>query len=884
MTSPYDFLRDTGILCYPDSADVDHLRYTSQARRRANRFCAVQSALLSAASAPGILAGRLTAFDLVRPSDLKSALEAPVYALRGKTCIEWKVSGEERIDRRALCALTALGLPRLDRAPDAELAAFEAFLGSMPDYKRVPAKKRLIELERDMACWAVERLPKPLWAHVVGLRPMTPLSRHHAAMADVSGVPIVALDEAAAARSAEAVDMLDTAVSAGRKADTPWIVEMALAVFSVSEHETEDETLDRWGRRLLALRAHVEEGDVASAVVIAWQLDLVQSGTLTKTDAPPRTRARYARIVSIRLWRMLSAMPADVQKWMPDDLSAGYLSMMSDPSCKDLSALGAAISGFQVFVHEVFGVAPSQLGLHKLIPEPKPRAQWITRTAIDRAIRWIDEDEKGDPRLKSIVALMILLGYSAPFRLSELRWIRLSNIGRTPEGWLEIEITALSGSSRLKSPAATRRVLIKDPAVVARVEALVAQREDEGAPLESLLFAVPFDDMAPYRAHAVHLTLLRLLKQATGNQEMTFYALRHTVISNAVEELLSSCAITNNSRFIQLADWAGHEVPVTTLKFYSHWFEFALRAQIDSSLKEYQLSNVAGEHQLGVKANTLTVSARRKGLPLTEYLWQIAEQRVQIQIASIPSAAAPLDLHEPEPISFVGPLSRNFTIAACFRTLDDLRMNRDPRLIQHHSHLSAPQLAAVDRAAVEVARTIYASRGLLLPATLSSAQAVMTEFGFDFSRASQSRFENFRKALSLPQDVAVAVDAAQAWAAAWDSGELSADPPESLVPILTFLKSNEVASESLLLTYEDDREAPDEVQALLDAAATVTAAVFHDHLPVKPLERVRRGRSRAFLVWPSRIDAGEAGRSNAGFDSLMFAVSVWARTEMQGWK
>ena len=507
MTSPYKFLRGAGIRCYPDNADVDHLRYTSQIRERANRFCMTQSALLTSTNAPGVLAGRLVCLDLICPSDLGAALAAPVYALRGRACIEWQVSHEERIDRRALCAMTTPLLRKFSSDPNAEINALDEFLGLRPQYQSVPAKDRLVELERDLACWSVLRLPKPLWAHVCGLRPMTPISRHQAAMADVTGVPLVVLDETAVARRAEAADMLDTAVLAGRKAETSLLVEMAVGVFSIRDGETEAVTLNRWGRELLALRSRVEEGDVASAVVISWQFDLVESGTLTKIDAPPKTRARYARVASIRLWKVLSTLHADIQKWSSDELSAGYLSMMSDPSCKDLSALGAAISGFQAFADEALWIEPSPLGLHRLIPESVPRAQWIPKSAIDRAIRWIDEDTKGDPLLNEIAALMILLGYSAPFRLSELRWIRLSNIALTSDGMAEIEITALSGISRLKSRAATRRVLIADPAIVARINAFVRKREDEGSPSNSLLFAGAVDDMTPYRRHAVHLTL-----------------------------------------------------------------------------------------------------------------------------------------------------------------------------------------------------------------------------------------------------------------------------------------------------------------------------------------------------------------------------------------
>jgi len=229
-------------------------------------------------------------------------------------------------------------------------------------------------------------------------------------------------------------------------------------------------------------------------------------------------------------------------------------------------------------------------------------------------------------------------------------------------------------------------------------------------------------------------------------------------------------------------------------------------------------------------------------------------------------------------------LNRNFTIAHCLRVLRDLQRNVDRKLIQSRVHITASELATIDQAAIDVARMIYASRGLLPQGILTSARAVIDHFDLDLSRADQSRFKQLRSALALPQDAATASGAAQAWAEAWRAGELSADPPERLVPLLLFLKSNEVPLSSLLLVHEDDESEPDQVKALLDTAAAVAAAVYHDHLPTKSLPRVRRGRSRAFLVWPSRTDAGEAGRSNAGFDAYMFATSVWARLNVQDWK
>jgi integrase len=874
-------LSTSGIHCYPDRVDVDHLRYSGQTRRRVIRFCAIQSTVLRSVNAPGICAGRFVCLDLVRPSELRAALDAEVYTLRDRPCVELRFADVDRIDRRALSHFTTLALAERTTTTEEELAALELLLESVPEYRAIAAMERLVELERDLACWAVHRLPKPLWAHVCGLRPMAALARSQAAMADVTGAPVIDFDEKVVSQRVEAADMLDVAVSAGRKADTPMLVELATDLFSIKSNESEIETLTRWGDRLLALRSRVEAEDVASGVVIAWQIDLVQSGTVTKIDAPVATRARYARVASTSLWRMLATFPTDPQRWSSAEMHSGYLAMMADPSCKDLTGLGAAISSFQAFLQEVFGFAALPLGLHKLIPESVPRAQWIPETAVRRAIRWIDVDQQGDPRLKEVCALMILLAYAAPFRINELRWLRLNNIAHAPDGSIEIEITPASGVSRLKTPAATRRVLIKDPKVIARVDALVEQREAEGALSDSLLFAAPDDDMSPYRSHAVHVTLLRLLKQATGDPEMTFHALRHTVISNAMEELLSSSSTSNNNRLTQLADWSGHEVAVTTLEFYSHWFEFALRQQIDVNLRDHSMSNSDGEKMLGIKANTLTVAAKRRRIALTEYIWQIAEERARVAMADLPTAAAGLQLHEPQPISFLGPVNRNFTIFHCLSTLELLTQGVDPALIRNRMHLSASDLAAIDRAAAEVARDIYAARGMLAPPPLTNARSVIDHFEIDLARVHQPRYEKFRAALALPQDVGLAAAAAGAWCTAWRGGELRADPPEKLVPLLVFLKSAEVSSYSLLFTYEDDGADADAVASLLVSAAAVATAIFHDHLPVKALPHARRGRGRAFLVWPSSSSAGEAGRSNAGFDALMLTVAIWSRPTIQ---
>ncbi|MBH9553947.1 tyrosine-type recombinase/integrase [Inhella gelatinilytica] len=882
MNTSYNLLHEAGFRCYRDRGDVDHLRYTGQTRKRANRFAAAQSLLLRTASSPGVFAGRLVCLDLVRPSELVDVLSAPTYRLGDHQCTDWHSRCGRRIDRRALSSFTTMALEQRCIDVPLEIAALQSLLAEVPAYSEFPEAQRLVELERDLVCWAGQRLPRSLWAHVSGLSPMSALPREMAALADCVGVPRISVDEAALGRSAEMADMLDTAVSAGRDSTTPLLVELGMKVFSIPAKESEQQTLRRWAAELLALRGQVEAGDVTSAVVIAWQFDLVESGTLTDINAALATRARYSRTASLRLWRMLAPLGPDVQRWSTASLSAGYLSMMSDPSCKDLRGLGAAISSFQAFLQEVFGIPTSPLGLHKHIPEPTPRVQWIPESAVLRAIRWLDEDTKGDPRLKEICALKILMAHAAPFRLDELRWLRLSNIFPLADGSIEVEITPIAGVHRLKTAAAQRRVLISDPVVVCRLRALIARREAEGAPSNGLLFAAAGEDTAPYRRRAVHIALLRLLKQATGNPSMTFHALRHTVISNAMEELLSSAAVTNNNRLTQLADWVGHEVAVTTLRFYTHRYEVALRMQIDACLRGVGLTNADGERLLGIKANTLTAGARRKRVPMEVHLWHLASSRAQALVRELPNAATGLDLHEPEPTSFIGSVATHFTAQKCLAVLGCLTTNLDPRLIEGRMQLRSSELISIDKAAVCVARDLYAARSALAPVEWSGARSVIKHLGLNFGRVVQPRYAKLVKAMSLPMDTNLAAAAAKTWISAWWDGQLNADPPERLVPLLGFLKEAGITLDALQLTYENDGSDPVGVAELLARAAHVAAAVFHGHWSTKPLGRSRRGRSRAYLIWPSRADADAAGRSNAGFDALMFALAVWVHPEVQG--
>jgi hypothetical protein len=377
--NPKEKLSLPGIDLFTDNADIDHLRYGFGFRARVRRFRVVQDLFVKAGHfEPGVRAGRLLCLDMVKPTDLEAALSASPYAYRDHACVEWGGTKDCALDRRVLSALTLCSPSIEGQSATDQIQAMQERIKRLSEFRNLADGEILLILAADQLCWAAQHLPKPLWAHVADRRRFTLLPRFVLGNEHPSLVPIIHLDEERCRRSVEAADMLDAAILAGRQSDeAPAVLELARDVFKMKSAETKDATLTRWGKGLIALRAHVERADVASALVVAWNYDLVENGTVLEPDAKRETRARYARIANRPLWRMISALPSTVGRWAREDLSAGYLAMMVDESCTDLSALGAAISSFQAFLEETFDIPTLQLGLHKLVPDAKPRAQWV---------------------------------------------------------------------------------------------------------------------------------------------------------------------------------------------------------------------------------------------------------------------------------------------------------------------------------------------------------------------------------------------------------------------------------------------------------------------------------------------------------------------------
>jgi integrase len=168
-----------------------------------------------------------------------------------------------------------------------------------------------------------------------------------------------------------------------------------------------------------------------------------------------------------------------------------------------------------------------------------------------------------------------------------LQRLRLRNVSVSTNGkHVEVEIVALLGTDGLKTAAAKRRFVITEPEAAKRLLSWCEFRRAQGAPESGFLFADAADDNRLYRPYAVRATILRMLKAATGDPSMTFYALRHSWISREMEQLLMTESAVDFNRLMHLADAAGHVSPATSIYFYSHRFEIALWTHMTCILRE----------------------------------------------------------------------------------------------------------------------------------------------------------------------------------------------------------------------------------------------------------------------------------------------------------
>lgn len=271
-------------------------------------------------------------------------------------------------------------------------------------------------------------------------------------------------------------------------------------------------------------------------------------------------------------------------------------------------------------------------------------------------------------------------------------------------------------------------------------------------------------------------------------------------------------------------------------------------------------------------------------MDLATHIWAVAATRAQQVIVRLPDVAEGMTWTDPKPPIITGPVARAFTVRRCLVALEAMAKQTSATLIEHRHGVDGEGQGQLVNAALEVVAEIYAKRRKLPPANCNSVATAFALLNLDVERTEQSRYQSFMDFASLPQDPVLLQEAARAWTDLWWEGEICATEPMSLIPVLKLLKQADVPPENLLLCREPEAQDPQGVDRYRAAADLVSFSVFNQRIPLEALSVARPGRAPAYLLWTSGPGVGAAGKSNSGFDVLMFALAVWARPSLDGWR
>ncbi|MDE2078610.1 MAG: hypothetical protein KGI91_16310, partial [Burkholderiales bacterium] len=429
--------------------------------RRFNRFA--KYVLLETSCNAGLAASCLVVCDGILPSELgqiDSAL-ANIYKWRDQLCLEWRGDGPPRLERRAISDRTVSVLTSLDCTPCGLLEGLEASLSESPQYKPFKPKERLIELERDALCWWYQNLPLPLFFHVSGVQPMTALSRACLASEATNLVPSLPVKESNESNPWTTEDscseLIDAMAIATGSDSSSILIRQALEHISLVEKETDSMAKDRWIDALLKLRMTAASTGPITSLLLAWSIDIIESGTIQQPNPPKRTPHAYLHKALEPLFYSLKKMSIDIDRWDTETLCDMYQGLVQAQAPGSQKTMASALTNFHHFLITWFDAPPLTRSIRADVPLGEVKAHVVWPHQLERALTWIDRSIT-DGRLAESIHVALHIAKAAASRVSEVIFTRVANVTNWGD-WLEIEIAPTARFGRLKSPAAQRRLV-----------------------------------------------------------------------------------------------------------------------------------------------------------------------------------------------------------------------------------------------------------------------------------------------------------------------------------------------------------------------------------------------------------------------------------------
>lgn len=652
-----------GLLISQDSVGVHSVRLGQGVPARARRIAKVAQIILTTdARTAGIEAASLGVFDALRPSELPAAATglSHIFAWRDLRCLEWRAEEPPRLERRALHARTigllhAKGLLGSEEKVDLHSRLCE-FLDRQVEYAAFKRVDRVLEFERDLMCWWYQCLPMPLFFHLSGVEALSAVTRACLACADNDLVPELASVNGAQGEPefaddnscAELLDMVE--LSPGQDASSV-VLKQALDIVSMLEAETDAVAKRRWIGGLLGLRMLAASTGPITALLLAWGVDLIESGTTRQPNPPKTTLYAYLHRALLPLFEVLREMAGSPDTWPIDVLASMYQVLVAAQSPGNQGTMASALTSFHRFLQEWYDAPPLKRPLHSDVPLPETRAIVIWPHRLALANRWVPQ-LTDDPLLAECLQVVLALAGEAPSRAKEVLFLRLGNV--IDRGHcIEVEIAPSWRNDRLKTPWSQRRLYVRDPAAMAVIRKRVAKAEALRTGPKTLLFADPADSNVVYRRAQMSRAIARLLRAASGDPQAVGHSLRHSIVSLVIDPTLRTSSISGIDRFRGTAVDAGHATGTTTFVSYAHLYEEALRQWLDAALTRLvPLKSQLAARLAGISEAALRQRSCRLQTDTADYGWLLVHESARgIKVPDAADAFQWAKVQPPQPIA-----------------------------------------------------------------------------------------------------------------------------------------------------------------------------------------------------------------------------------------
>jgi integrase len=805
------------------------------------------------------------AFEMLRPEDLLPFLShlQEAKTLDGKVYVSWPSMDSTR--RREISAFTLLAFSRCHSAVDwaAEISAFDQSISLAYEFGSMFRRWRnLATVFQDLQAWAYIHMPMVLAANHLNILPITQLRdaawlrRYDLQLPNTSDLTSTGQNEF---RKIEG-EILEVVIESPSPLSGFWLVEdlakICAGITGVGVSISDARAWRTLVLRLNRISRELRKAGPIEALMVGWAVHLVRFGSARKATPKVGTLARNLSAALVPIYTVIRST-----KTHPLDLSTDrwceLLEQLIQSRTGD-SVFRSAIVSFHSFLIRAIDAEPQYWLFSKLDSEHIPRANVIWPKEID-ALPGILMREANDERLGQQVVTWALLLTSMPLRISELKWMRLSDF-EVIDDQLELHVVSRRFAGSGKTAAASRTSYTRNARCISALLRWRERREKEGAELGELLFGDPHESEKIFRMGASYSLLNHCLKIVTGDEDFSSHLCRHTVISVALEQsILDSGNYQEINPIHRIQVQAGHRSAETTIRTYFHLPEHCWRYWFDDALKKIDVTYKSIEPWAEVSASTLAQRRHRARDPN----WSPIDVVREAAVAHFPDTCLSQTARNFFPLRAAS--TRTLDLANCIRVSRDLNSGHDLGSATLRNSLSDLDGRNIAQAFDEV-----------------NTQLESNKVKIDFSRLDRSSWAFVCK-VATSQSLDDLCRLTDYWLSAVRSGNIALSERSGTPQFLSVLKKCGVGVERMVVRVNGDPwTAPKNEFAVTEAHAAFDFA--YGISPQFETSSPRRGRPTCYLqvltkpTSPNRVVAASHNDTQT-LNALMLSICVFLRLE-----